>query len=43
VPLLVETMFPKGTLNGVSNMRSLVVETLEQVRAGIILLGFSPG
>jgi len=29
VPLLVEAMFPKGTLNEVSNMRSLAVETLE--------------
>jgi len=43
VLLLVEAMFPKETLNGVSNVRSLAVETLEQVRAGIAFLGFSPG
>jgi len=29
VPHLVEAMFPKGTLNGVGNVRSLAVETLE--------------
>jgi len=35
-------MFSKEILNRVSNMRSLAVETFEQVRAEIVLLGFSP-
>jgi len=40
VPLLVETVFPEQTFYRVSNIRTLTVETLEQMWAWFSLLGF---
>jgi len=43
VPLLVEMVFPEWTFYRVSNMRTLTVETLEQMWAWFALLGFQSG
>jgi len=43
VPLLVEMVFPEWTFYRVSIMRTLTVETLEQMWAWFAFLGFQSG
>ena len=43
VPLTIELVSPKGTLDGVSLMISFAIGALEHVRAGFALLGFESG
>jgi len=43
VSLLVETVFPEQTFYRVSNIRTLIVETLKQIWAWFALLGFQSG
>jgi len=43
MPLLIETVFPEWTFYRVSNMRTLTVETLEQMWAWFALLGLQSG
>ena len=43
VPLTIELVSPKGTLDGVSLMISFAIGALEHVRAVFALLGFESG
>jgi len=43
VSLFVETVFPEQTFYRVSNIRTLIVETLKQIWAWFALLGFQSG
>jgi len=42
VPLLVEVVFPEGTLIGVGKMKALAIKAFERVRTRFTLLGFEP-
>ena len=43
VPLTIESVSPKGTLDGISLMISSAIGALERMRAGFTLLGFESG